>query len=685
MKHAGLFYLINLSILMTSTSFAGREALPRKFDIVVYGASAGGVVSAVSAGREGKSVILIEPGRHLGGMVSGGLGATDHGNRAAIGGLSGEFFRRVRSHYVEKYGEGSPQVKDCSNGFLFEPHVAELVFRKLLDELKVEVVFDSTLGEVRKDGGRIVSIATSRGDVFEGSMFIDASYEGDLMDRAGLKSTVGREARDQYHESIAGVQERSPAHQFPVAVPALGYDGMPLPTIQGKLETAGPTGAGDDKTQAYNYRLCMTERKDNQVPFPRPSGYDPKRYELLFRYLARKPNLKVGQLMNPVRVPNGKTDTNNNGPISTDHIGANWDYPTADEASRKRIREDHVAYIQGFLYFLANDPRVPTPLHDEINRWGLAKDEFTDTDHWPHQLYVREARRMLGVYVMTQSDIMEHRTKPDSVGLGSYNTDSHHVQRLIQADGSVLNEGDFQVKTLPYAIPYGSLVPRPEECSNLLVPVCVSASHVAYGTIRMEPVYMILGHACGVAASLAIDGKSTVQAVPTDRLTAKLIDQGAVLNPDRLPIVSTVASGKLDPAGLGGIVVDDEVATRRGEWTNSRSNGPWVGAGYSHDGAKADGRASVRYTPDLPKAGRYEVRAYSTPHPNRATNTPIVVHSSEPERTVRVNQRQPTKDGGPIVVGIFSFAAGREGWVEIRNDGADGFVIADAIQFVPVP
>jgi FAD dependent oxidoreductase len=675
-------WLLSLALVLP-TSESIRAAEPRKVEanVVVYGATAAGVVAAVAVRREGKSVVLVEPGRHVGGMVSGGLGATDHGNRAAIGGISREFFRKVLAHYVETFGANSPQVKDCSDGFKFEPHVAEAVFRKMLEEAKVEVVYESLLAKVEMNGGRIASITSTKGDVFAGSIFIDASYEGDLMAAAKVPYAIGREGRKEYGESIAGVQARSPAHQWPVPVPAFGSDGKPLPGVQS--DPTGPAGSGDKKTQAYNYRLCMTDRKDNQVPFPKPDGYDPARYELLARYLARKPDLKVGQLMNPVRVPNGKTDTNNNGAFSTDHIGGNWDFPEADAATREKIRLDHVAYVQGFLYFLANDPRVPKALHNEMAGWGLAKDEFVDAGNWPHQLYVREARRMYGSYFMTQADVMENRTKVDSVGLGSYNTDSHHVQRVAQADGSALNEGDFQVRVSPYAIPYRSLVPRPSQCSNLLVPVCMSASHVAYGTIRMEPVYMILGHACGVAASLSIDEKVPVQAIKTERLTAKLLEHGSVL--DASKFTSTTRSTGLDPSKMEGVVVDDVNAIKVGDWATSSSVGPFVGHGYLHDGGKADGLASIRFTPKLPKGGKYEIRLYSTPNPNRATNALVLVHSAAPDQQIRVNQRQPTKDGAPIVLGVFSFEAGDAGWVTLKNDLADGHVIADAVQFVPVP
>jgi hypothetical protein len=526
------------TLLLTTALFltqGGRgTAESRQADIVVYGGTASGVIAAVAAAREGKTVLLLEPGKHVGGMVSGGLGATDTGNRAAIGGYSREFFKRVRDYYVKKYGEKSTQVRDCSDGFRFEPHVAEHVFTEMLKEAKVEVLFGQRLDKVQKDGTRIKSLRTLKGDDFKAAIWIDASYEGDLMARAGVSYTLGREGREQYKESIAGVQAFSPAHQFSVKVSPLDENGKPLPLVQSG--EAGKPGACDKKIQAYNFRLCMTDRPEQRLPWPKPANYDPKRYELLARYLAKKPGLKVGQLMNPVRMPNGKTDTNNNGPISTDHIGANWDYPEADQATRDRIWKDHVEYTQGFFWFLAHDPRVPPALQKEIQTWGLSKGEFTDTDGWPHQLYVREARRMIGAYVMIQADVMDKRTKDDSVGLGSYNTDSHHVQRVVGKDRFVLNEGDFQVVVKPYAIAYRSLVPKAGECANLLVPVCVSASHVAYGTIRMEPVYMILGHASGVAAALAVEKKTTVQQVPIELLRKKLKAHKAVLSPEEVSV-----------------------------------------------------------------------------------------------------------------------------------------------------
>jgi len=664
-----------LSLHWSGQACAQATATP---DITVYGGTAAGVIAAVAAAREGKTVVLIEPGKHLGGMVSGGLGATDVGNARAIGGYSREFFDRVRAYYTKKYGAASAQVKDCQDGFRFEPHVAELIFKQMIDEQKIAVRFDSRLEAVTLKDKQIISIAlaTPAGKAqVSANAFIDASYEGDLMAKAKVSYTLGREGREEYGESIAGVQKFSPAHQWPVKIRPFLEGKTLLPLIQSA--PAGEAGAGDQKIQAYNFRMCMTKRPDQRLPWPKPAGYDPKRYDLLARYLDKRPDVKVGQLMNPVMLPNGVTDTNNNGPFSTDHIGANWDYPEADYVTRAKIWQDHIDYQMGFCYFLANDPRVPTKLHEEMNSWGLVKDEFKDTNNWPHQLYVREARRMRGAYFMTQADIMDKRTKDDSVGLGSYNTDSHHVQRVVGADGFVVNEGDFQVPVKPYAIPYRSLIPKAVECTNLLVPVCMSASHVAYGTIRMEPVYMILGQASGVAAALAVDERKAVQDVPIDKLQAKLKAQKAVLSPDE------IGTKGLNPAKMAGIVVDDVQATKTGAWSPSSATPGFVGDGYLHDNNEGQGKKSVRFTPKLPKAGTYEVRLYFPGHPNRASNVRVIVHDANSESVILVNQKETVKEG--VRLGSFRFDAGETGWVEVRNDSANGYVIADAVQWLPAP
>lgn len=516
-------------------------ATVRKYDVVVYGGTAGGVITAVAAAREGATVALLEPESHLGGMTSGGLGWTDYGpdRGAIIGGYSREFFERVSRHYgrdvVRKFNEsiGRPYLGDT--GWYFEPHVAEKVFIEMVKEANVRLFYNHRLREmkgVRRTGATVTEIIMENGDTFQGKIFADCTYEGDLMKQAGVSYTYGREGVAQYNESLAGVREHTPKHQFTVRVSPYDATGKLLPEIQPGPK--GTVGAADKKVQAYNFRICMTDVPENRVPFPRPANYNPKRYELLARMLkamaeknGRAPQMK--EVMKPDPVQGRKTDTNNNGAFSTDYIGGNWDYPEASYKRRAQIWQEHKDYIAGFLYFLANDPQVPKELQQEVSRFGLAKDEFVDTDNWPRQLYVREARRLIGEYVMVQKDIQTARTKPDVIGMGSYNSDSHNIQRLATADSAVENEGDMQVPVQPYQIPYRMLLPKRAEAINLLVPVCFSASHVAYSTLRMEPQYMIIGHAAGVAAKMAIDKRSPVQDVDAQALTAKLRAQRAVM------------------------------------------------------------------------------------------------------------------------------------------------------------
>ncbi len=491
---------------------------------MVYGGTAGGVATAVAAAREGARVALIEPGRHLGGMVSGGLGWTDYGKKEAIGGMSLEYFERVGKHYNEPVT------------WHFEPHVAERVFDEMVKEAGVQLFLNHRLREangVRKRGTVVERIVMENGDAFRGKIFADCSYEGDLMAQAKVSFTWGRESMAQYGESLAGVREHTPKHQFTVKISPFDKSGKPLPEVDSGPK--GEVGSADRKVQAYNFRLCLTDVKANQVPLAPPKNYAASRYELLARMLeamvtknGRSPRLE--ELMKPDRIPNGKTDVNNNGAFSTDYIGKSWDYPNANYRGRERIWREHTDYIAGFLYFLAHDSRVPADLQKEMNRWGLASDEFTDTANWPRQLYVREARRMVGAFVMSQKDIQTDLTKDDPIGMGSYNSDSHNVQRIATPDGAVENEGDMQVPVTPYQIPYRVLLPKREEATNLLVPVCFSASHVAYSTVRMEPQYMILGEAAGRAAKMAIDGKAAVQDVDTKALTAKLAANRARMN-----------------------------------------------------------------------------------------------------------------------------------------------------------
>ena len=422
--------------------------------------------------------------------------------------------------------------------WIFEPHVAEEVYEAWVKELKIPVVRNAWIDRekgVKKQGERIVSITMLDGKSYAGKMFLDASYEGDLMAAAGVSYHVGREAVSTYGEKWAGVQTGVLHHRHhfgavktpisPYVVPGDPKSGV-LPRIS--TEAPGKFGEADGKIQAYCFRMCLTKVPENRVPFAKPAGYDPKEYELLARIFEagwRETFQKFDA------IPNGKTDTNNHGPFSTDNIGRNWDYPEASYARRKEIEREHVQYQQGWLYFIANDPRVPAEVRTEMAQWGLAKDEFKGSGNWPHQMYIREARRMTGQYVMTENELLKKRATPESVGMGSYGMDSHNIQRYITPEGYVQNEGDIGVSTNgPYQISYGSIVPKRGQVKNLLVPVCLSSSHIAYGSIRMEPVFMILGQSAATAAVMAIDKGLAVQDVSYAELKARLEKDGQVLD-----------------------------------------------------------------------------------------------------------------------------------------------------------
>jgi hypothetical protein len=535
--------LKSLSIILWCALGQAAGGAEPATDVVVYGGTSGGIVAAVQAARMGRSVVLIESGRHLGGLTSGGLGATDIGDKRAIGGLAREFYGRIRRHYadpsawtretLQEYRKRTSHMVDDDCMWTFEPHVAEKVFRQMLAEAHVPLVFDERLDlkqGVRKQDTRIVAIVMESGRVFAGRTFIDATYEGDLMAKAGVSYTVGRESNAQYGETFNGVQtHNATAHQFtkpvdPYVTPGDAGSGL-LPGVHDG--GPGQEGSGDRRVQAYNFRMCLTDVAENRIPFPRPANYDPLRYELLLRYLEAG---GAGFPADNAGIPNRKTDTNNNGAFSTDDIGANYAYPDGDYATREKIIADHRDYQLGLMWTLANDPRVPAGLRQQANRWGLAKDEFTDGDHWPHQLYVRESRRMIGQRVMTELHCRGSQVVEDSIGMGSYMMDSHNVQRYVDPAGQVKNEGDVQVHGHPpYPIGYRSVVPKPSECTNLLVPVCLSASHIGYGSIRMEPVFMVLGQSAATAAVQAIEADCPVQSIDYARLRERLLRDKQVL------------------------------------------------------------------------------------------------------------------------------------------------------------
>jgi hypothetical protein len=509
---------------LRAQSSAATESPAQVFDVVVYGGTAGGVIAAVSAARMGLSVALVEPSHHLGGMVTGGLSATDHGDRIVIGGYALEFYQRIGRKY------GMPLW------WYPEPKVAEEALNDMLTEAKtVRVFLGQRLRERRgvlKNGTVIQEIVTEKGHRLRGKIFLDSSYEGDLMAQAGVTYTIGRESEGKYGESLAGVRPRDKNHQFDVRVASRDRSGRLLPEISPRPR--GEIGSGDARVQAYNFRLILTNNKKNQIPFTRPASYDPRRYEVLRRFIdavqrERGSPPALGELF-LVRddLPWFKADFNNRGPFSTDYIGHSYGYPDGSYAQRAIIWRDHVSYTKGLLFYLANDSHVPRALRDEMNKWGLARDEFVDNGSWPYQLYIREGRRMVGDFVMTQRDIQTDLTKTDAIAMGSYNSDSHNVQRFEQPDRSVQNEGNMEVPVEPYQIPYRVMLPSRAQVTNLLVPVCLSASHVTYSTVRMEPQYMMIGQAAGVAAALAISADVPPQDIDITSLRRILKAQGMV-------------------------------------------------------------------------------------------------------------------------------------------------------------
>ncbi|MCB1061392.1 MAG: FAD-dependent oxidoreductase [Verrucomicrobiae bacterium] len=684
----------------TSFSVIAADGDAETYDLVIYGGTSAGVIAAVQAKKLGKSAVIVGPDIHLGGLSAGGLGWTDTGNKAVIGGLARDFYHRIWKEYQKEEtwkwqkhdeygnkGQGTAAM-DGENRtmWIFEPSVAEKVFEDYVKEFEIPVHRDEYLDRnkgVKKEAGRIVSITMLSGRTFAGKMFMDATYEGDLMATAGVDYHVGREGRDVYGEEWNGVQTGVLHHRHhfgavdqpisPYKIPGDPSSGV-LPRIS--AEHPGEKHAGDNKVQAYCFRMCLTDHPENRIPFPKPEGYDPAQYELLVRIFEAGWRETFGKF-DPL--PNHKTDTNNHGPMSTDNIGYNYDYPDASYERRKEIIKEHETYQMGWLYFIANDPRVPEDAQKEMQRWGLPKDEFTDNGNWSHQLYIREARRMIGHFVMTESELQKKRPTPDSVGMGSYTIDSHNVQRYITPEGYVQNEGDIGVTTYgPYEIAYGSLIPKKEQCQNLFVPVCVSSSHIAFGSIRMEPVFMILGQSAATAAAIAIDRDLAVQEVPYEKLRERMLADGQVLEYE-----GEVSRSGVMEKDLEGIVVDDLKAEKSGSWKTSGAAKQYVGHGYHHDDKVADGKSTVTFETTLPESGIYEVRFAYPQNNNRASNVPVTVHHAGGEKTVTVNERKdPPIDGLFVSLGEFEFKANAPAKVTVINEGTDGYVVVDAVQWI---
>jgi hypothetical protein len=690
--------LLRLSLLCL---FALRLAAAETYDVVVYGGTSAGVIAAVQAKKMGKSVIIVSPDVHLGGLSSGGLGYTDTGNKAVIGGLARNFYHRVWVEYQKdstwawqrpeafgNKGQGTVAMdKDERTMWIFEPSVAEKVFEHYVKEFGLTVLRDEWLDRakgVRLADGRIAEITMLSGKKFAGKMFIDATYEGDLLAAAGVSYHVGREANSAYGEEWNGNQVGilHHGHHFgavkkPISaykVPGDPSSGL-LPRIS--ADAPGVRGEGDKRVQAYCYRWCATDHPDNRIPFPKSANYDASQYELLGRVLDagwRQTFHKFDLL------PNRKTDTNNHGPFSFDNIGMNYDYPEASYERRKEILAEHRSYQQGLLWFLANDPRVPADVREEASRWGLPKDEFKDNGHWPHQIYVREARRMVGAFVMTENELTKKKPTPDSVGMGSYTIDSHNVRRYVTPEGHVQNEGDIGVPISPYSIAYGALVPKRGEIANLFAPVACSATHIAYGSIRMEPVFMILGQSAATAAVLAIDGNLAVQDVPYAALRARLLADGQVLEHESSKEKPKGHGSAKPAASLPGVTVDDDEAALTGDWKQSSANSGFVGSGYRHDDKGSAGPVSATFVGKLPAAGTYAVSLTVVPNANRSRDALVRIEHADGVAEIRADLTGKGASDGLLALGTYRFPAG-PAKVTVSNSGAKGYVLVDAVNW----
>lgn len=677
-----------LPLVLAAPLFADETSA----DVVVYGGTSAGVVAAIQVARMGHSVILIEPGRHIGGLTSGGLGFTDSGDKRVIGGISREFYQRIRRHYdqpsawVQEKASDYPRYRGTDDAmWTFEPKVADAVFHQMLNEANVNVLMRERLNRVsgvKTVDAKIVSIALESGLVIFGKQFLDTTYEGDLMAAAGVKYTVGRESNTVYGETLNGNQAKANVHnhRFLKNVDPYLTPGDPSSGLVPEVENAGAgeDGTGDHRVQGYCFRMCMSNAPRNRLPFPRPENYDETRYELLFR------NFEAGDLRVPISpdmMPNGKTDTNNNGAFSTDYLGGNYRYPEATYEERESIIRDHENYQKGLMWTLVNHPRVPESVRQQMAQWGLPADEFVDNGNWPHQLYIREARRMISDYVATELDCRRVRMADDSVGLGSYNMDSHNVRRYVTADGYVQNEGDVQVSPGgAYLISYRSIIPARGQVMNLSVPVCLSSSHIAYGSIRMEPVFMILGQSSATAAVQAIRSNVALQDLPYATLRTQLLKDGQVL--DLPPDVQK--KELITRASLKGLVLDDSDAKLSGTWTHSTSSTKYVGVGYLHDGDSEKGEKSVRWELTAPATGLHELRLGYSAHSNRATNVPVVLSVNGVISELKINQKKPPAvDGLFDSLGKYELRKGDQIVVTVSNKASDGYVVVDALQLFP--
>ena len=670
LKYAAFSFVVLSALFFHSCT--SNPAVDEEYDVVIYGGNSAGVIAAYTAKMQGKSVLLIEPGKHLGGLSSGGLGRTDIGNKYAVTGLALDFYRKIGEHYGKL------------EQWIFEPHVAENIFNNYVKKAGFKVLYQNRIVSVVKDSGTIKEITLENPDLtgdagkttIKGKMFIDCSYEGDLMAKAGISYTIGRESNSVYHETHNGVQLGN-THQFMDGIDPYKIPGDPKSGLLWGVspDTLAPRGTGDNKVQAYNYRVCLTRDPKNRIPITKPDNYDASRYELLLRYLA-KFSKEMEDKVTPQWpalgfdvIPNQKTDINNgHAAMSTDMIGMNYEYPDASYEKRKKIAKAHEDYTKGMLYFLGHDARISKTVRDTMLLWGYPKDEYTDNGNWSPQLYVREARRMVSDYVMTQANCEGKKVAEDGIGLAAYTMDSHHTQRVV-VNGMVKNEGDLMISGFPpYPISYRSIVPKASECKNLFVPVCLSASHIAYGSIRMEPVFMVLAQSAAQAAVFAIDNN-----MPVQKVNVKALQQILKNNP---------LADDQEPAE---VIIDNEDQTQvslSGNWT-LRKNGAY-GPSCLTDSLPKEMK-TVRFTPDFKKSGKTNVYVYFPKIQNASSQTLITVFNGTEKKEVLIKLKDIVvlgqASGEWVPLGTFEMQKGKAHYVEISNKNADGITAADAVLF----
>ncbi len=675
-----LFYFIALFTSIT-------HAKSSDCDVLVYGATPSGFCAAIGAAREGASVILLEPSAHIGGVNTGGLCFSDSNQtlRAGLRGLFEEWHLRIEKDYTSR-GVVLPYevaTKD-HRPWTYEPKVAAKITQQMLAEAGVKVVSHQPLQSVSKQGAQLTEIITAT-DTFRAKVFIDTTYEGDLMAAAGVSWTIGREGRADFNESLAGKRYPKPA------MPIQGRDekGNPLPLAT--TTDAGPEDAGDANVMVYSFRLCLTANPENRQPFPKPDHYDPARFELVRRYYAQEHRPILAWDLYPL--PGDKVDANNGigKQFSMGLVGGCNGWCEGDAATRARIWEAHRQYTLELYQFLTTDPAVPQPLRDSLATYGLCKDEFPDTDHWSPQLYVREGRRMRGAYIYAEADVLKDHEKPDAIGMSCFPIDSHDCQRVAREDGTVINEGTiFPVRMAgrphgyPSQVPYRAITPKVDECSNLLVPVALSATHVGYSSIRVEPTWMVIGHSAGIAAALAAKQNIAVQQLDYPTLKDHLLAQKQAIDLPPLPVLPPPPPMSIDPAKLPGIVLDDEKAQLTGVWDRSSNFRPHVGTGYLHDGKRGDGQSIATFRFTAPTTGSYDLRIAYSAHPTRAQKVPIKIISAGQETALTFDETQPLPAGEAFrSIGTVTLSSDGETTLTLSNEGTDGFVILDAIQLIP--